>query len=156
MSEQPARDVIRDRDAQGRARNSRPRDASGRPLPHGVEGVERVPDDLVLPPLPALALAQRYLDADQPFHAHEVLEASWKAAPDHERQLWRGLAQICVGLTHHQRGNGAGADALIERGVEHVSASSGSAPYDIDVEAIVRWAASRRADAPLPRLQRIS
>ena len=40
----------RDRDPAGRARNNRPRDGLGRPLPHDADGVERVPDDLVLPP----------------------------------------------------------------------------------------------------------
>ena len=52
--------------------------------------------------------AQRLLDAGLPFHAHEVLEAAWKAAPPDERELWRGLAQLAVGLTHLQRGNGRG------------------------------------------------
>ena len=73
--------VQRERDDQGRARNARPRDGFGRPLPRGAEGVPRVPDDLVLPPLPSLVEAQRLLDAGMPFHAHEVLEATWKAAP---------------------------------------------------------------------------
>ncbi|MBW0111075.1 DUF309 domain-containing protein, partial [Pseudonocardia sp. KRD-182] len=40
--------TARDRDEAGRARNARPRDAAGRPLPHGADGVERVPEDLVL------------------------------------------------------------------------------------------------------------
>src|ERR1700722_15528100 len=92
--------VTRDRDATGRARNARPRDALGRPLPRGAAGNERIPDDLVLPPDEALDLAQDLLDAGRPFHAHEVLEASWKAAPPGERDLWQGLAQIAVGVTH--------------------------------------------------------
>jgi hypothetical protein len=37
----------RDRDAAGRARNARPRDAAGRPLPRGATGEARVPDDLI-------------------------------------------------------------------------------------------------------------
>ena len=49
----------RDRDATGRARNARPRDGLGRPLPRGELGSERVPDDLVLPPQQSLAEAQR-------------------------------------------------------------------------------------------------
>ena len=35
----------------------------------------------MLPPLESLAEAQRLLDAGRPFHAHEVLEGTWKAAP---------------------------------------------------------------------------
>nr|WP_246224112.1 DUF309 domain-containing protein [Pseudarthrobacter psychrotolerans] len=44
------------------------------------------------------------MDAGRPFAAHEVLEARWKAGPAEERNLWQGLAQICVGLTHAARG----------------------------------------------------
>ena len=50
-----------------------------------------------------------------PFHAHEVLEASWKAAPEAERELWQGLAQLAVGLTHVLRGNPTGATTLLQR-----------------------------------------
>ena len=88
----------RDRDPAGRPRNARPRDALGRPLPRGAAGAGRIPDDLALPPAEALELAQHLLEEGRPFHAHEVLEASWKQAPDGERELWRGLAQIAVGL----------------------------------------------------------
>ncbi len=34
------------------------------------------------------------------FHAHEVLEDAWKTGPEAQRELWRGLAQLAVGLTH--------------------------------------------------------
>jgi uncharacterized protein len=116
----PTRDS-RDRDPSGRARNARPRDAAGRPLPRGVPGVERVPEDLVLAPDETVREAQRLLDAGMPFHAHEVLEAAWKAAPTTERELWRGLAQLAVGLTHLQRGNARGGVALLRRGAERVA-----------------------------------
>ena len=53
----------RDRDAAGRPRNARPRDTAGRPLARGAVGVERVPDDLVLPPEETVTEAQRLLDA---------------------------------------------------------------------------------------------
>ena len=110
----------RDRDPAGRARNSRPRDGLGRPLPRGAAGVERVPDELVLPPEESLAEAQRLLDADRPFHAHEVLEGTWKSAPPGERDLWQGLAQVAVGLTHARRGNARGAVTLLRRGTERI------------------------------------
>ena len=71
----------RDREATGRPRNARPRDELGRPLPHGADGVEAVPDDLALSPEETLAEAQRLLDAGRAFQAHEVLESTWKAAP---------------------------------------------------------------------------
>ncbi len=135
----------RDRDAVGRARSSRPRDDFGRPLPYGAAGVERVPEDLVLAPDAAIAEAQRYLDEGHPFQAHEVLEASWKAAPTHERGLWRALAQLCVGLTHAQRGNATGAVSLLSRGSAGLADYTGTSPYGIAVDRIAaessRWAA---------------
>src|SRR4051794_3901307 len=106
----------RDRDSVGRARNARPRDALGRPLPYGTAGEERAPEGVVRTPERSLAEAQELLDAGRPFHAHEVLEDAWKSAPEAERQLWRGLAQLAVGLAHAARGHARGAGALVDRG----------------------------------------
>jgi hypothetical protein len=117
--------VTRDRDAAGRARNSRPRDALGRPLDRAQAGDERIPDNLVLAGPAAAALADQLLRAGRPFHAHEVLEASWKSGPAGERDLWQGLAQIAVGLTHAHRGNARGAVTLLRRGVERVRGAEG-------------------------------
>ncbi len=130
----------RERDERGRARNSRPRDGLGRPLPRGAVGVARIPDDLVLAPRPALTEAQRLLDEGLPFHAHEILEGTWKAAPAAERDLWQGLAQLAVGLTHVLRGNTSGARALLGRGRERIVAYEPNPPYDIDVQGLVDWA----------------
>jgi hypothetical protein len=114
----------RDRDAGGRARNARARDALGRPLPRSAaaDGGElpRIPDDLVLTPAEAAALGGQLLADGLPFHAHEVFEAAWKSATGPERELWRGLAQIAVGLTHARRGNARGAVALLSRGAARV------------------------------------
>ncbi|MDT7800531.1 MAG: uncharacterized protein QOI78_3964, partial [Actinomycetota bacterium] len=90
----------RDRDAEGRARNARPRDGLGRPLPYGADGVERQPEGVVRTPAQTLAEAQRLLDDGKPFHAHEVFEDAWKTSDGPDRELWRGLAQLAVGLTH--------------------------------------------------------
>lgn len=113
-------DRDRDRDTQGRARNARPRDAYGRPLPHGAPGIPTTSDDFNLPPDEALVEAQRLLDADRPFHAHEVLEAVWKASPENEREMWRALAQVAVGITHLRRGNPRGAQALLSRAADRL------------------------------------
>jgi uncharacterized protein len=112
---------MRDRDAAGRARNARPRDGLGRPLDRGSPGEPTIPDEAALGPQDALETAQRLLDTGRPFHAHEVLEASWKAAPADERELWQGLAQLAVGLTHALRGNPAGAVTLLRRGADRIS-----------------------------------
>jgi uncharacterized protein len=129
----------RDRDPAGRPRNARPRDALGRPLSRDAPAEEeRIPDDLLLPPAESLALAQRLLDSGRPFHAHEVLEASWKTAPEAERELWRGLAQVAVGLTHAQRGNARGAVALLRRGGPAVGQYAADPPHGVDAAGIAR------------------
>ena len=135
----------RERDDAGRPRNARPRDELGRPLPRGESGVFRVPDDLVLSPADSLVEAQRLLDEGLPFHAHEVLEATWKAAPDAERDLWQGLAQLAVGLTHTLRGNSAGAATLLRRGSDRISGYADEPPYGIDVRGLLEWARSLTA-----------
>jgi hypothetical protein len=150
----------RDRDAEGRARNARPRDALGRPLPYDASGEERAPEGVVREPAAALDEAQRLLDAGRPFHAHEVLEDAWKSAPEDERQLWRGLAQLAVGLTHAARGNARGATTLLERGAGNLRPYTTAPPHGIDVPGLVSWAqalagdpAGRGAAVPPPRLR---
>ncbi|MBB4964332.1 hypothetical protein F4559_001691 [Saccharothrix violaceirubra] len=130
----------RDRDSSGRARNNRPRDALGRPLPYGLPGVERQPEGVPRTPERTLAEAQRLLDEGKPFHAHEVLEDAWKAAPEDERELWRGLAQLAVGLTHAARGNVRGARALLDRGAASIAPFLDVAPHGLDVAGLVEWA----------------
>ena len=82
----------RDRDIDGRARQARPRDALGRPLAYGAEGVEPVSEE-ALPPSEALKKARELIAAGRPFAAHEVLEARWKAGPIEDGDLWQGLAR---------------------------------------------------------------
>jgi hypothetical protein len=135
----------RDRDDAGRPRNSRPRDDLGRPL--GADAPRAVPraDGPVASPAaaspagspatspvvsPAASLAASPAEAasaggtllleGRPFHAHEVFEDAWKVASGPERDLWRGLAQVAVGLTHARRGNPRGAVSLLRRGAERL------------------------------------
>ncbi|MFG3115857.1 DUF309 domain-containing protein [Streptomyces sp. NPDC048197] len=141
----------RDRDEEGRARNARPRDGLGRPLPYGAPGVARQPEGVTRTPAETLTEAQRLLDAGMPFHAHEVLEDAWKAAPETERELWRGLAQLAVGLTHAARGNAVGGTALLDRGAAALAPYAAAAPHGIDVAGLLSWAAEltgRLADGP--------
>jgi uncharacterized protein len=134
----------RDRDAAGRARNARPRDELGRPLPRQSRGVPAA-DDTALPPAEALSTAQQLLAEGRPFHAHEVLEAAWKAAPAAERDLWQGLAQVAVGLTHALRGNSRGAAALLRRGANRLSGYPAHGPHDVDVAGVRRSSAELAA-----------
>lgn len=97
-----------------------------------------MPED-PLPPDETVATARELLSAGRPFAAHEVYEARWKAGPDEERDLWQGLAQVCVGLTHSARGNSVGAARLVERGADRLAdyARSGGPTYGLDLDAVV-------------------
>jgi predicted metal-dependent hydrolase len=130
----------RDRDEIGRPRSSRPRDALGRPLPQGSEGIPRIPDDLELTPTETLAYAQDLLDRGLAFNAHEVLEAAWKNGPDDEKTLWQSLAQLAVGLTHVQRGNVKGAVTVLRRASAGLAQNDKPTPHAIDVAGLVEYA----------------
>lgn len=80
-----------------------------------------------MPPAETIAEATRLLDAGRPFAAHEVFEARWKTAPPSERDLWQGLAQLCVAITHAHRGNHTGAQRLLDRGSARLGAYGTSA-----------------------------
>jgi hypothetical protein len=102
-----------------------------------------VPADLT--PGESVGIGGSLLLDGYPFHAHEVFEDAWKAAAGPERDLWRGLAQVAVGLTHARRGNARGAAALLARGASRLrdyegragasgaGASGALRPYGIDV-----------------------
>jgi hypothetical protein len=143
MARPSIEDVERDRDAAGRARQARPRDALGRPLAYDAVGVEPVPE-VALAPDETLVVARRLVDEGRPFAAHEVLEARWKAGPPEERELWQGLAQICVGLTHAARGNGEGGIRLVERGGALLAGYRGTT-YGLDLSAVTVCARARVA-----------
>ncbi|MFE9560591.1 DUF309 domain-containing protein [Streptomyces sp. NPDC006487] len=148
----------RDRDGEGRARNARPRDGLGRPLPYGAQGVERQPEGVVRTPGETVAQAQLLLDAGMPFHAHEVFEDAWKSGPGAEAPLWRALAQLAVGLTHCARGNTVGGARLLRRGASALpltlagrdgagsdgtgdaAAPGAGPPYGMDLPGLVQWA----------------
>ncbi|MFI9777552.1 DUF309 domain-containing protein [Streptomyces sp. NPDC051956] len=134
----------RDRDEEGRARNARPRDGLGRPLPYGAEGVARQPEGVMRTPEETVAEAQALLDAGRPFHAHEVFEDAWKSGPEEERGLWRALAQLAVGLTHAARGNTAGGARLLLRGATGLTtwreAAARPTPHGIDLASLESWA----------------
>ena len=136
----------RDRDLQGRARQSRPRDRLGRPLPYGSVGVEPVSEE-PLPPSETISYAHELLANGRPFSAHEVYEARWKAGPDSERELWQGLAQLCVGITHAERGNRTGALRLIGRARRRLQtySATGGADYGLDLRKIIKWIEDRES-----------
>jgi uncharacterized protein len=110
----------------GGAQTPLPRDELGRPLPRtAAQQVPRVPDDLAVTPAEGAALGGSLLAEGRPFQAHEVFEAVWKSQAGDDRGLWRGLAQIAVGLTHARRGNTGGAVTLLRRGAAGVRGHAG-------------------------------
>jgi uncharacterized protein len=140
----------RDRSGDGRPRNARPRDALGRPLsrtpadapadaPQPPTEASQPPADAPLSPRATVALADELLRAGRPFHAHEVFEDAWKQGPAAERDLWQGLAQIAVGLTHARRGNARGAVSLLRRGAERAASYRGDS-YGMDLAAFLSHA----------------
>ncbi|MEV6313845.1 DUF309 domain-containing protein [Streptomyces sp. NPDC051776] len=141
MSEIGSAGRDRDRDEGGRARNARPRDGLGRPLPYGEDGVERQPEGVVRSPGQTLAEAQELLDDGMPFHAHEVFEDAWKSTSEPgERALWKGLAQLAVGVTHAARGNARGSESLLRRAAEAIEPYGPERPYGIDAGGLAAWA----------------
>lgn len=153
----PPADGDRDRDSDGRPRNARARDELGRPMPRTGES-SSVPEPPILPPAEALAAGQRLLDEGRPFEAHELFEAVWKATAPPEREVWRALAQLAVGITHARRGNAAGARALLQRTSDTMARFAGTTPHGIDVDGVSSWARRAADDLALtsrpPRLGR--
>ena len=157
-STQPG-DQPRDRDRAGRPRNARPRDELGRPLPRAgsrsaSQTAYAVPSSpaSTISPSEAVGRGGGLLLAGRPFEAHEVFEDAWKSASGPDRDLWRGLAQVAVGLTHARRGNARGAMALLARGVDRLrtyAARAGSVSYGIDVEFV-----AARAEALAAQIER--
>jgi hypothetical protein len=146
MSPPSSRD--RDRDPTGRARNARARDQLGRPLARESRS-QAAADEPALAPEAALRRGQELLDSRQPFAAHEVFEAVWKSTSGPDRELWRGLAQVAVGITHALRGNDSGAHSLLERGATTLSGFAGTTPHQVDVDGIRAWSIAASDDLGL-------
>jgi hypothetical protein len=124
-------------------------DGAGHGSAAAAPGSAAVTPGGLLAPGEAAGIGGSLLLDGHPFHAHEVFEDAWKAASGPERDLWRGLAQVAVGLTHARRGNARGAVALLTRGADRLRDYAGQAgppgspaPYGIDVA----FAASRAAE----------
>lgn len=141
--------VPRERNAEGRPENARPRDRFGRPLPRGAVdemGHREDPDDVVGDVAAALDRAAALFDEQRFFEAHEFLEWIWKSedVPAADKTFWKGVTQVAVGCCHTQRGNAAGALTLLERAADHLAEEP---ERDLGVDRIVLAAAARRLAA---------
>jgi hypothetical protein len=96
----------------------------------------------MLSPDEALRQAQQLIDDGYPFHAHEVLEGVWKATPGEGRELWQGLAQLAVGLTHVQRGNPTGAVSLLRRAADRIGLYATDPPHGLSIAELAGYARS--------------
>ncbi|MEE8602442.1 DUF309 domain-containing protein [Euzebya tangerina] len=158
MTDQSESDVVRlarDRNDDGKPENARPRDRFGAPLPRDAEDQlpDRVePEDVVDTVEDTLACAIALFDEERFFEAHEFFEWAWKGpmTPDDQRQLFKGLAQICVGYCHIQRGNATGAASLLERGIEHIE------PYGENAQGIDLVAVGEDAQRMVGTLQQLA
>ena len=122
-STQPGFD--RDRNAQGRPENARPRDRYGAPLPRGsVDELahRREPEEVVSSAAEAFEHAVELFDQERFFEAHEFLEYIWKSdeTPAEDRDFWKGVTQVAVGSCHVQRGNVTGATTLLQRATSYM------------------------------------
>ena len=112
----------------------RPRDRLGRPLPAGC------PSELQRAAVGTVEDAVALLVAERCFEAHEAFEQLWHAEPvEADRAFFRALAQLAVAACHAQRGNRAGARAVLAR----ARAALGHYPErhrDIDRIELVRLA----------------
>lgn len=124
-SDRAFRRYERERDAQGRPANARPRDRYGAPLPRGAVDEmahRREPEDVVATVDEALAEFRALFDAGRFFEAHEFGEFIWKHpdVAEADRDYWKGVTQVAVGCVHIQRRNAVGADKLLARATAHL------------------------------------
>ena len=141
----------RDRDPAGRARNARPRDALGRPLPYGTAGEERAPEGVVRTPDRSLAEAQELLDAGRPFHAHEVLEDAWKSAPE-ARAAAVARAGAARRRPHPRRARQcAGCGDAAGPRCGNIAGYAAAPPHGIAVPRLAAWGRALAADAEAGR-----
>ena len=138
----PAMTVDRDRDARGRARNQRPRDDFGRPMPYGAEGSSGCRTTWCWRRTRRSPRRSATSTRATRSRRTRCSRRAGSPPPTSERGLWRALAQICVGLTHAQRRNLTGASSLLSRGSAGLCGYAGTTPYGIGVDRIAAEAAA--------------
>jgi hypothetical protein len=117
--------------------------------------VDQIPD-IVRSPLETVELARRLVDEGRAFSAHEVFESQWKHGPPEQRDLWQGLAQLCVAITHAGRGNAVGAARVLQRAQALLARyrDGGGPTFGVDLPlACVRagdWVAAESASRGVP------
>jgi len=134
----------RDRRADGRPEQGRPRDRTGRPLPYGTSGVALAAQSRPASVEQALELGVRRWQERRYFEAHELLELAWRKSPEQDRGLWKGVIQVAAAGVHLQRGNPTGARRLLGRALDLLSLQP-DIHRGVDVRTLRGTAESARA-----------
>ena len=74
---------------------------------------------MVLAPHDALRHGAALFDGGDPWHAHEVWEAAWKADHSRHRDAWKGLIQLAAAVYHLRRGHPGPVPTLLVRAHQH-------------------------------------
>lgn len=59
-------------------------------------------------------------NAGEYFQAHESWEVLWLTAPEPDKMFLQGITQIAAAFFHHARGNRAGAESLLRKGLQKI------------------------------------
>lgn len=81
----------------------------------------RAPDDRLPDEIRRFDRALALFEAGAWFTCHEVLERLWLDETRPQRDVYKGILQIAVGLLHEDNGNRVGALRLLERGAGHLA-----------------------------------
>ena len=134
----------RDRRSDGRPENARPRDRTGRPLPHDTDvtdlAVQVEPETVE----EALALGVQRWDRGRYFEAHELLEFVWHWALDEDKDFWQGVIQVAAACVHDQRGNPFGVVRTIDKALPKLTGVPAD-HHGIDVAGLRAWCRDTRA-----------
>ena len=78
--------------------------------------------DPILVPYPPTEFL-RYVElfnATEYFDAHEILEDLWVVTTGEEREFYKGLIMLAVGLLHAERGNTRGTIGVLQGALDHL------------------------------------
>jgi hypothetical protein len=99
-----------------------------------------------------IVAALRLVRTGQPFEAHEQLEELWRAAPEHERDLYQGLVHVAVAVYQESRGNPVGRTRQLEKALRRLG-PYGPVYQGLQITHLLEWAISSLAEGscqPLP------
>jgi len=113
----------RDRNAQGRPENARPRDRLGRPLRHDTDETLLAEEHAYETVEDALSTGVELWNEQRFFEAHECLEDVWHHATDDDRTFWQGVIQVAITCCHHQRGNDRGWQAMARKALDNLQSA---------------------------------